>query len=145
MKTATLPLSIPGRCAAVLALLGAALYPAGRAAGPVGLPPSPEPRVGAARVVAGGVLASEGAGRPYRRLLPKDEVHSRDLVVCVPGLRAELEPRPGSVRLTLWGNLPELSDSPVLESAVVLHDSRSYDLDLTPVRGRVVLTNRKEK
>src|SRR5262249_2196488 len=33
----------------------------------------------------------------------------------------------------------------VLESSVILHDSRAYDLDFTLVRGRVVLTNTKEK
>src|SRR5262249_40448136 len=37
------------------------------------------------------------------------------------------------------------SDSPALESAVVLHDSKSYDVDLTLVRGRVVLTNTRSK
>jgi uncharacterized protein (TIGR03000 family) len=49
------------------------------------------------------------------------------------------------VGLTLWGNLPGLSDSPVLESVVILHDSRAYDLDFTLIRGRVRLTNTKKE
>jgi hypothetical protein len=92
-----------------------------------------------------GLISSEGTGKEWIRVEPKESVHSRDLLVVIPGLKAELEPRPNSVRLTLWGNLPELSDSPVLESAVILHDSRAYDLDLTLMRGRIVLTNVKKE
>jgi hypothetical protein len=61
-------------------------------------------------------------------------------------MKASLEPRPQSVELTLWGNLPQLTEGsgfPGLESAVVLHDSRAYDLDFTLSRGRVVVANRK--
>jgi hypothetical protein len=135
----------PGRLAGVLAALalsGAGVW----AVGPLGLPASTEPRVPAAKVVSDfGLLASEGAGEPYSRVRPGEEVYSRDVLLCLPGLRTELEPRPHSVRLTLWGNLPQLSDSPVLESVVILHDCRAYDLDLTLVRGRIVLTNTRTK
>jgi hypothetical protein len=74
-----------------------------------------------------------------------DEVPSRDLLLALPGVKAALEPRAGSVRLTLWGNLPEQSSFSGLESAVALHDSRAFDLDFSLLRGRVVLANRKDK
>jgi hypothetical protein len=125
-------------------LVTATLAPA--VAGPLDVPVSAEPRVPVATAVqAYGLLSSRAAGERWERLYHKDKVHSRDLVVCLPGLRSKLEPRPDSVELTLWGNLPQLSRSPVLESAVVLHDSSAYDLDFTLLRGRVVLTNKKKK
>jgi hypothetical protein len=139
------PFANPGRLAAVFAAL-ALSAPGVWATGPLGLPASPEPRVPAAKVVSDvGLLASEGAGEPYRRVRAGQEVNSRDVLLCLPGLRTDLEPRPHSVRLTLWGNVPQLSDAPVLESVVVLHDCRAYDLDLTLVRGRIVLTNTKAR
>src|SRR5436305_3896498 len=125
MSTHPSAFASPGRWAGVLAAL-ALSGPGVWATGPLGLPTSTEPRVPAAKVVSDvGLLASEGAGEPYRRVRPGQEVYSRDVLVCPPGLRTELEPRPQSVRLTLWGNLPQLSDSPVLESAVILHDCRA--------------------
>src|SRR5262245_54666699 len=109
MKTLRFALPRRARYAGVLALL-AALCLEVRA--------SSEPRVPVAKVVSDvGVLASEGAGEPFQRVRPREAVYSRDRLVCLPGLRAELEPRPKSVRLTLWGNLPQLSDSPALESS----------------------------
>jgi hypothetical protein len=117
-----------------------------RAAGPVDVPASNEPRVPVAECLkATGLVASEGTGEPWQRVAPGERVFSRDLLMALPGLRAELQPRPNSVRLSLWGNLPQLSASPVLESAVILHDSRAFDLDLTLVRGRVVLSNARKK
>jgi hypothetical protein len=114
--------------------------------GPVDAPASSEPRVKAATYLKGaGLLSSKGNGEAWQRLSPKAAVYSRDVLVVVPGLRARLEPRPNSVDLVLWGNLPQLSESPVLESSVILHDSRAFDLDFTLLRGRVVITNRKKK
>jgi hypothetical protein len=136
-----------GRSAVVLAvaLLGGPAGPAA-AVGPVDVPASSEPRVPVATCVeAAGFVASPGTGRPFVRVLAKSQLYSRDLLVVLPGLRAVLQPRADSVRLTLWGNLPQLSASPVLESAVILHDSRAFDLDFTLVRGRVVLTNAKKE
>ena len=49
------------------------------------------------------------------------------------------------MRLSLLGNLPELSAAPVLETAVVLHASKDHDLDLTLDRGRILVEGRKEK
>src|SRR5262249_52167807 len=48
------------------------------------------------------------------------------------------------VRLTLWGNLPELSPVPsVLESLVILHHHDALDLDVSLRRGRILVSNDK--
>jgi hypothetical protein len=91
------------------------------------------------------LLSGGRAGQAWQALAEGDAVSSRDLLLALPGMQAVLEPRPQSVALKLWGNLPALSPFPGLESAAVVHDSRAYDLDFTLVRGRVVLTNRKAK
>ncbi len=106
-----------------------------------------EPRVVAAKCQSepGTLLTQEGPGEPWAIAGAGEEVHSRDRLLALPGQRAVLEPRSQAVRLTLWGNLPELSSFPGLESAVVLHDSRAFDLDLTLLRGRIVLANRKSE
>lgn len=109
-------------------------------------PPSLEPRVVVGKCVSpqGTLLQREQADSTWASLGPKDEIHSRDLLLALPGVRATLDLSEG-VRLGLWGSLPELTRFPVLESAVILHDSRAYDLDITLDRGRVVLANRKKK
>jgi hypothetical protein len=130
--------------------LGAALAAAAllSAAAALGLQPaSTEPRVPAGQCLspAGTLLGRENPDKGWRSFAANGDVPSRDLLLALPGFRAVLEPRPKSVRLTLWGNLPQLSSFPGMESAVVLHDSRAYDLDFTLVRGRVLLTNQKAK
>jgi hypothetical protein len=105
-----------------------------------------EPRVEVGKCLsAAGTLLNQEDGRPWHAVPEGGAVFSRDLLLALPGVKAVVEPRPASVHLTLWGNLPQLSSAPVLESAVILHDSRAFDLDFTLLRGRVVLTNRKEK
>ena len=43
------------------------------------------------------------------------------------------------------GNLSNLADFSGLESAIALHDTRSFDVDLTLRGGRVLIANRKDK
>ncbi len=126
----------------VLAVAGVAAA----ASGPVDAPVSNEPRVPVAKCLSEpGLLSSPGVHQPFVRVHKGDTLYSRDVLVAIPGFRVNVEPTDGGVELTLWGNLPGLSESPVLESSVVLHDSKAYDLDLTLVRGRIVLTNTKAK
>jgi hypothetical protein len=114
--------------------------------GPVDSPFSTEPRVAVAKSLSDvGFLSSLGEKQPFRRVRKGDTLYSRDLLLTLPGFRVELEPSGKGVGILMWGNLPELSSSPVLESAIILHDSKAYDLDLTLLRGRVILTNTKEK
>jgi uncharacterized protein (TIGR03000 family) len=131
--------------AALLAIL-AGLMGTARSSAPLDAPVSIEPRVVVAKCLSSpGLVTSKGNGQRFMRAEKGDELYSRDLLLAIPGFKVDVEPVTKSVKLTLWGNLPGLSESPVLESSVVLHDSRAYDLDFTLVRGRVLLTNTRKK
>jgi hypothetical protein len=108
-------------------------------------PAGQEPRVAVGKSASpdGTLLASPRPGQGFHAVPNGEPVYSRDLLLALPGMRAALTAH--GVRLDLWGNLPELSGTPALESAVLLHDSRTFDLDFTLERGRVVVTNRKEQ
>ena len=110
-------------------------------------PFSVEPRVEAAKCVSpeGALVTRSRPGKPWHFAGTSEEVYSRDLLVCLPGLQADLLPRAETVLLSLRGNHPSLSSFSGLDTAVVLHDSRSYDLDFTLFHGRVVITNKKAK
>jgi hypothetical protein len=114
--------------------------------GPIDTPASTEPRVevGISKAPVG-FVSSEGVGKAYSRVHEGDALYSRDVLVALPGFQVNVQPTSRNVNLLMWGNMPELSSSPVLESAVILHDTRAYDLDLTLLRGRVVLTNTRAK
>jgi len=106
-----------------------------------------EPRKATAKCLspAGTLLQRTDPEKAWQPVEPLDTVHSRDQLLALPGARAALKTSNGDVGLTLHGNLPQLSPYPVLESSVVLHDTSAADLDFTLDRGRVVVTNRKEK
>jgi hypothetical protein len=72
-------------------------------------------------------------------------LHSGDELLALPGARADVELREGDVRLSLWGNIPDLSPAPVLESAVTLLPPGELDFSFVLQRGRAMLENRKEK
>ncbi len=105
-----------------------------------------EPRVPAAKNLsaAGRLLVNERPGQPWRSAESDESLHSRDLLLALPGVSARIETTPRAVELTLWGNLPEMSDFSGLQSAVILHDSRSFDLDFTLHRGRAIVRNLKK-
>lgn len=129
-----------------LALLLAILVVPARSTGPIDAPQSSEPRVKVGKNLAKrGLLSSQGLNDAFERVRPGESVYSRDLLVALPGFQADIVPASKGVKLTLFGNLPEMSDSHVLESAVVLHDTSHYDIDFTHLRGRIILTNTKEK
>ncbi len=106
-----------------------------------------EPRVPVGKCLspAGSLLVNERAGQPWQTLSDKEDVLTRDLLLALPGMRGSVETQPKAVELTLGGNWPKWTDFSGLESAVILHDSRTFDLDFTFQRGRVTITNRKEK
>ncbi len=106
---------------------------------PVNLEPRVE--VGACKGRGPTLLVREGDERNWQPSATGDAVFSRDVLLALPGTRAEVEAAGHSATLTLAGNLPLLSPFPGLESCVVLHDSRAFDFDLTLVHGRVLLKN----
>lgn len=127
-------------------MLALALATTALGASPADTPISNEPRVPVAKCLSEpGLVESQGLFQHWTRVHKGDTLHSRDVLVALPGFKVDIEPNSKAVKLTMWGNLPGLSDSPVLESEVVLHDSSAYDLDMTLVGGRVVLTNTKAK
>jgi hypothetical protein len=80
----------------------------------------------------------------WQRVALQKRVSSNDYLVSLPGYRSELRLDSG-VHIQLWGNLPQFSGLPVLESGVVLHVNPKRDADFTLERGRVVISNHKDK
>ncbi len=109
------------------------------------VPAADEPRAAGARQAspAGTLLHRTGPDAAWQVGKPQDAVAGRELL-ALPGLRAEVASKNGAARLVLLGNLPQLSPHPVLESAVVLHDSDKADLDLTLDRGRIAVASTRE-
>ncbi|MBI1914299.1 MAG: hypothetical protein HYS12_06115 [Planctomycetes bacterium] len=99
-------------------------------------------------VSTGAVLARQGKDAEWERVPVDSTVQSGEALVSLPGYRSELRLSSG-VGLLLWGTLPEIpmpKKLPLRESAVTLHQApRGVDADLTLQRGRIYLTNRKEK
>jgi hypothetical protein len=93
----------------------------------------------------GTLLQREAAGKAWKALGLGNPVHSGDLLLTLPGGPAALVSNDDTVMLRLWGNLPELTAHPLMESAVVLHATPDFALDFTLDRGGVVLTNQRDK
>jgi hypothetical protein len=82
----------------------------------------------------------------WQRLdLKKSDVLTAAPLVSLPGYKSVVQLKKG-VRLTLWGNVPELWPAPpVFESLVELHHHDDLDADLTLRRGRIVLGNTRDR
>ena len=86
----------------------------------------------------------------WRRLKPEaDLVFTDDLLLTLPGYRSEVR-LDNKVHLLLWGNVSEQLNLPLLESAVRLHAVPAQkddpaDVDFTLDRGRVTVSNPREK
>jgi hypothetical protein len=106
---------------------------------------APERRTAVAKLASPSatLVAREGPGKDWRLLKQQEAIHSGDLLVGLPG--AVLETSNGAVRLSLLEDIAQVTPFPVIESAVVLHDTPGVDLDFTLDRGRVEVVNRKAK
>jgi hypothetical protein len=106
-----------------------------------------EPRVEAGTFLspAGALLYRDRPDRAWQTVAVNDKVYSRDWLMALPGSRATFEPQPNSVTVTLWGNVPKLSSFDSLQSELVLHDTKAFDLDFTAIRGQVVIRNNKAR
>jgi hypothetical protein len=93
----------------------------------------------------GTLFRRQAPDQPWTAVDPKQPVPDNTVLLALPGGRAEVESANGAVRLELWGNMPELSPSPVLGSAVVLHHEPGVDLSLTFERGRIVLVSTRAR
>ncbi len=108
---------------------------------------SPVPPPNAAQVEVGqhvgrSLLVRKAGETDWRWLRHQSRVLSGQLLVSLPGFRSEIQ-LDRKVRLELIGNLPEISNNPVFESAVVIHENPNLDLDLTLERGRIVISSMK--
>jgi hypothetical protein len=93
------------------------------------------------------ILVRRGKGETeWQRLEGRNrDISTGDTLVSLPGYRSAVQLKKG-LELELWGDLPELSFfTPLLESMVIVHDPRDFDLDLTLDHGMIVLTNRGDK
>src|SRR5579859_3950426 len=92
------------------------------------------------------LIQKENGGRgPWPRVAIDARVSTGIDLIAMPGSRADIRMDNG-LMLSLWGNLPELVDVPVLESAATLHSPpEGLEADLTLDRGRLVLTNPRAK
>jgi hypothetical protein len=90
------------------------------------------------------LLRRAGGKGEWQRLGQKDpHVAAGDALVSLPGYRSDVSFR--GVELNLWGDLLELSlVTPLLESAVIVHEPGEFDLDLTLDHGRVALRNTRD-
>jgi hypothetical protein len=89
-----------------------------------------------------GAVACRAVDKTAFDLLPVDaDVFAGDLLIPLPG--AVLRNKAGTVELTSRADFEGKSPYPILETAVVIHDTPDVDLDFTLDRGRVDLANRK--
>lgn len=120
--------------------------------------PAPEPpsmaRVEAATYTGAGaslptyLLARKVDETKWVKVEPKSRVQTSDTLMALPGFVAHLKGRTGAgADLYLRGSLPEFNLVPsmrsLLESVVVLHENKNFDLDLTLVRGRIFIRNQR--
>ncbi|CAN5122684.1 hypothetical protein BH10PLA2_BH10PLA2_21370 [soil metagenome] len=94
--------------------------------------------VGRAALLVGALLHRDNGA--WRLLTPQADIYAEDLIVALPA--GAINSKNRAVRLTLLSDLARVSPYPVLESAVILHDSPK-DLDFTLERGRVDVSNLK--
>jgi hypothetical protein len=99
------------------------------------------PVVGQASSPAGGLLRRDKG--EWKALAVHADVRAGDLLVALPG--AAVDSKNGAVRLSLLGDLAQLSPYPILESAVVLEPATTADLAFMLDRGRVDVVNRKSE
>lgn len=107
-------------------------------------PASVPASLGRNQSAAGLLLRFDRSRQSWRPVRPGGAVGASDRLLALPGARAEIEMNAG-LRLTLWGNTPDLADVPLLETVVRLDSPPQGDLALTLERGRIILTNRRGK
>jgi hypothetical protein len=87
----------------------------------------------------GMIIRREAPGKPWQAVAKDEAIHAGDMLIGLPG--ASLQSNDGKVRLGFRPNLTGKAPLPIIETAVVLHESKKDDLEMTLDRGRVTLTN----
>jgi hypothetical protein len=86
----------------------------------------------------GTVMRREAAEKPWQIVSKDEKIHSGDLLIGLPG--AVLQSKNGKVRLAFRPDLTGQAPLPIIETAVILNESKD-DLAFTLDRGRVDVTN----
>lgn len=95
------------------------------------------------RSAIGTLLTRAGADAAWTTPLLGAAIKKDSFLLTLPGARGVVDSRGGALGLTLAGNLPDFSATPVLECAIQIHDPAERDVDFTLDRGRIILENRK--
>src|SRR5262245_20168934 len=82
------------------------------------------------------LLPDKGLGKPLALFA---DVPADARLFSGPGQRGVLDVKEGDLRVTLVGNLPELSPSPVLETTARLLPSKDHDVEIKLERGIVLI------
>jgi hypothetical protein len=94
------------------------------------------------------LLRKQADGDGWQRVARGATVHTADTLVALPGYAAVVNTSKGA-ELLLHGHVRDFSRHHMQEylgeSAVQLHKNDKFDLDMTLLRGRVYLRNRKDK
>jgi hypothetical protein len=104
-----------------------------------------QPAAGVAKGVSptGTLFRRAAEGKPWQMVKEGEAVPAGELLLGLPG--AAVVAADGAVRLTFVSDLSGTSPLPVVETAVVLREGKDVDLDVFIERGRVDLTNVKDK
>jgi hypothetical protein len=118
--------------------------------GASGLAEAQAPPPAAQAPVVGKLVSPEGTlfartkfGQPWQTVPARSAVRAGDMLFGLPG--ATVQTGNDKVSLTLLADLDRNSPYPILEAAVILHQSPDYDLDFTLDRGRVDVRNIKKE
>src|SRR5262249_298943 len=106
-------------------------------------PPGQRAGVAVSRGPKGALWKRAAPGKPWQPIGEGEAIPADHLLLGAPG--TPTHPGHGSVRLPLGGDLDGTSPFPIVEPAVVLHETPKTDLDFTLDRGRVDVVNRKKE
>jgi hypothetical protein len=123
----------------------AVLAGASRAAGDEPRKAETENRVAVGTIVpeTGKLLSRANGEKTWHLAADNEAIQSGDLILGTPG--AAIDSKNGAVRMVLRADLAGLSQYPIRECAVRLHENPNADLDFTLDRGRAEVINHKEK
>lgn len=83
----------------------------------------------------------KGSARPLELY---SEVHDGTRLLTPPGQRGAFDIKEGDVRVTLVGNIPEISQSPVLETSVKLMASKDHAAEIVLEQGILLIETGKD-
>jgi hypothetical protein len=104
----------------------------------------PEERVEAGKCQSASAtfVRRESPDKAWQVVRENDKLYTGDLIIS--GTQGALVSSNGDVRLSAMAAMTGISEFPIIETAVILHEPKDVDLDFTLDRGRVELVNLKK-